>query len=112
MLACKNLIRCLVLLLPLSYGVAVAVPQQDHPFQSKATSSVNLSNWQKTRGYGLRNFEKISPNLIAVNSEHIRKLTVTSNYGIDQLPAVRSLILHRSLDAIVILKENKIEYEH
>lgn len=103
----------LAAVLTLFYGVmALASLQKDHPLQSKATGTVNLVNWQNYRGYGLRNFEKIVPNLIGVNSEHIRKLRVERDYTVDQLPAVKNLLRHSALDSLVILRGNKIIYEH
>ena len=80
--------------------------------QSKATGSVNLTNWQKHRGYGLRNFEKIVPNFMGVNAEHIRHLVLEPDYAIAKLPAVKALVSHKALDAMVIIKGDKIVYEH
>lgn len=90
----------------------MALPQQDHPMQSKATGVVTLDNWQQNRAYGLRNIEKIFLNFIGVNAEHIRNLVVEKNYNIDKLSAVKALASHKALDSMVILRGNKIIYEH
>jgi CubicO group peptidase (beta-lactamase class C family) len=105
------LFACLLGFIFFNFSV-VALPQKDHPLQSKATSTVNLSNWQQYRGYGLRNFEKLAPNVMGVNAEHIRQLVLKPNYAIGELPAVKALVSHKALDAIVILRGNKIIYEH
>jgi methionine synthase II (cobalamin-independent) len=53
-----------------------ALAQKDHPLESKITGTVTLENWQQNRGYGLRNFEKITRDLMAANAEHIRELKI------------------------------------
>ena len=86
--------------------------QKDHPLESKITGTVTLENWQQNRGYGLRNFEKITRDLIAANPEHVRGLKVERDYAINQLPAVKALTAHGAVDAIVILKGDRIVFEH
>lgn len=89
-----------------------ALAQKDHPLESKITGTVTLENWQQNRGYGLRNFEKITRDLMAANAEHIRELKIERDYAIGGMPAVKAIAEHDAVDAIVILKGNKIVYEH
>lgn len=113
MLKCNKSVSIIAVVSLFTFATAIfALPKQDHPLQSKVTSTVNVANWQNYRGYGLRNFEKLVPNLMGVNAEHVRKLVVEKDYGIGKLPAVKALVSHKALDAIVILRGNKIIYEH
>lgn len=109
---CKSISFVSALCLIFLITSVMALPQPDHPMQSKSTGTVTLANWQKNRAYGLRNFEKIVPNFMGVNAEKIRDLVVERDYGIGKLPAVKAIIGHKALDAMVILKGNKIIYEH
>ena len=84
---------------------------KDHPLEGKATGTVTLANWQENRAYGLRNFERVVPDLIAVNAEQIRPLTVERDYGIDLLPGVKALRAHGALDGLLVLKGDRIAFE-
>lgn len=84
---------------------------KDHPLEGKATGTVTLANWQENRAYGLRNFERVVPDLITVNAEQIRPLRVESDYGIDELPAVRALCAHRAFDGLLVLRGDRIAFE-
>ena len=85
--------------------------QKDHPLESRITGTVTLENWQQTRAYGLRNFEKITRDLMSANAEHIRKLKVERDYALIKLPTLKELASHDAVDSIVILKGDKIVFE-
>ncbi len=85
---------------------------KDHPLESKATGTVTLANWQETRAYGLRNLEKIVRDLIVVNAERIRPLSVDRDYAINELPSVTALCAHDALDGLLVLSGDRIRYEH
>lgn len=61
------IIGCIVAAIAVTSGTASA--QKDHPLESRITGTVTLENWQQTRAYGLRNFEKITRDLICANAE-------------------------------------------
>jgi CubicO group peptidase (beta-lactamase class C family) len=84
---------------------------KDHPLEGKATGTLTLANWQQNRAYGLRNFERVVPDLLAVNAEQIRPLSVESGYGIDQLPGVKALCAHRAFDGLLVLRGDRIAFE-
>ena len=81
--------------------------QKDHPMESRITGTVTLENWQETRAYGLRNFEKITRDLMSANAEHIRELKVVRDYSIIKLLMLAELAEHEAIDSIVILKGAK-----
>ncbi|GEA49882.1 hypothetical protein VIN01S_06860 [Vibrio inusitatus NBRC 102082] len=98
----------------LTGGVASAFAEQsliDHPLQSDVTAGVTLENWQQNRGYGLRNFQHITRDLISANAEKVRELKIESDYVIDELPIVKALANHRAIDSFVILRGDKIVFE-
>lgn len=105
----STIISCAFLSLVLSTATAMA--QKDHPLESRITGTVSLENWQQTRGYGLRNFEKITRDLMSANAENIRELKVVRDYAVSRLPLVNEMIQHDAIDSIVILKGNEIVYE-
>lgn len=86
--------------------------QKDHPLEAKITGTVTLETWQQSRGYGLRNFEKITRDTMGANAEHIRPLKVTRDYALDNLASVKKLREHAAVDSIVILKDDQIVFEH
>ena len=105
----QTVIGCIITIISLTSGTAVA--QKDHPLESRITGTVTLENWQQTRAYGLRNFEKITRDLICANAEHIPELKVERDYEINKLPKLKELTEHDAVDSIVILKGNKIVFE-
>ena len=93
------IIGCVVATVALTTGTAMA--QKDHPLESRITGTVTLENWQQTRAYGLRHFEKITRDLMCANAEHIRELKVERDYAINKLPMLREVSEHDAIDAIV-----------
>ena len=103
------IVNCVAVTLSLTTEAAVA--QKDHPLESRITGTVTLENWQQTRAYGLRNFEKITRDLMCANAEHVRELKVERDYAIIKLPTLDALTEHDAVDSIVILKGDKIVFE-
>ena len=84
---------------------------KDHPLEAKTTGTVTLANWQQHRAYGLRNLERVVPDLISANAEEIRPLRVERDYAIGELAAVRALRDHDACDGLLVLSGDRIAYE-
>ncbi|MEP0354668.1 serine hydrolase [Paraglaciecola sp.] len=72
----------------------------------------SLATWQLERRVGLKNLEKILPDLMSVNARKTKPLTSSFDKKLDTMPSLQALIQHDEVESALVLKGNNITFEY
>jgi CubicO group peptidase (beta-lactamase class C family) len=72
----------------------------------------SLATWQLDRRLGLKNLEKIIPDLMSVNARETKVLTSSFDKKLGEIPALKKLTQQDDIESLLVLKGSNIVFEH